>query len=151
MSTPSTAKKPMKKAQTEATPKDSPAPEIPAADAPASPRKAKPTRKNGHAAAAQPAASGAIETKIEAKVEPKAKRPKKEKVIRDSFTMPKSDYEKIATLKQKCLDAGISVKKSELLRAGLTLLESIPVKRLTAAVAALETVKTGRPKESQSQ
>jgi len=75
----------------------------------------------------------------------KAKREKKEKVVRDSFTMPKSDYAKIAALKQKCLDAGVHVKKSELLRAGLALLEGISEKRLAAVLSDLETVKTGRP------
>ena len=80
--------------------------------------------------------------------EGKTKRVKKEKVVRDSFTMPKSDYEKIAALKQKCLDAGISVKKGELLRAGLLLLESASAKRLLAAISEVETVKTGRPAKS---
>lgn len=75
----------------------------------------------------------------------KAKQPKKEKVVRDSFTMHKSDYDRIAALKQKCLDAGVSVKKSELLRAGLMMLESAAPQRLLAAVSSLETVKTGRP------
>ncbi|MFM0153562.1 hypothetical protein PQR05_01280 [Paraburkholderia sediminicola] len=75
----------------------------------------------------------------------KAKQPKKEKVVRDSFTMPKSDYDRIAALKQKCLDAGVPVKKSELLRAGLMMLESAAPQRLLAAVSSLETVKTGRP------
>ncbi|PMS26863.1 hypothetical protein [Paraburkholderia rhynchosiae] len=75
----------------------------------------------------------------------KAKRGKKDKVVRDSFTMPKSDYEKIAALKQKCLAAGVSVKKSEILRAGLLMLESAAEKRLLAAVSAVEQVKTGRP------
>jgi hypothetical protein len=144
MSTPTT-KKPVKKAQIEVTPEVNPATERTTADTPASPRKAKPARKNGHAAAepsaARPATNGTVEGKT--------KRARKEKVIRDSFTMPKSDYEKIAVLKQKCLEAGVPVKKSELLRAGLTLLEAIPVKRLMAAIAALETVKTGRPKQSQ--
>jgi hypothetical protein len=73
----------------------------------------------------------------------------KEKVVRDSFTMPKSDYERIAVLKQKCLDAGVSVKKSELLRAGLLLLDSAPTTEgLLAAISAVETVKTGRPAKS---
>ncbi|MGF6539358.1 hypothetical protein [Paraburkholderia youngii] len=81
-------------------------------------------------------------------VEAKAKRAKKDKVVRDSFTMPKADYEKITALKQKCLDAGVSVKKSELLRAGLFLLDSAPTKRLIAAISAVETVKTGRPAKS---
>lgn len=80
--------------------------------------------------------------------EVKAKRTKKGKVVRDSFTMPKSDYEKIAVLKQKCLDAGVSVKKSELLRAGLLLLEASASKRLLAAISEVETVKTGRPTKS---
>ncbi|GLU34340.1 hypothetical protein Busp01_41820 [Trinickia caryophylli] len=78
----------------------------------------------------------------------KPKRAKKEKVVRDSFTMPKSDYERIAKLKQKCLDAGVAVKKGELLRAGLQALDAIPIKRLLAAVSSVETVKTGRPAKS---
>lgn len=85
---------------------------------------------------------------VSAAADGKAKRVKKEKVVRDSFTMLKSDYEKIAVLKQTCLDAGVSVKKSELLRAGLLLLESAPAKRLLAAVSTVETVKTGRPAKS---
>ncbi len=85
---------------------------------------------------------------VSAAAEGKTKRVKKEKVMRDSFTMPKSDYDKIAVLKQKCLDAGVSVKKSELLRAGLLLLESAPAKRLLAAVSTVEAVKTGRPEKS---
>ncbi len=78
----------------------------------------------------------------------KVKRAKKEKVVRDSFTMPKSDYEKLAKLKQKCLDAGVAVKKSELLRAGLHVLDSASSKRLLEAISAIETVKTGRPSQS---
>ncbi|SOE87870.1 hypothetical protein SAMN05446935_8537 [Burkholderia sp. YR290] len=82
---------------------------------------------------------------VAAVAEGKAKRVKKEKVVRDSFTMPMSDYVKIAALKQKCQAAGVSVKKSELLRAGLLLLESASAKRLLAAVSTVEAVKTGRP------
>jgi hypothetical protein len=85
---------------------------------------------------------------VKATVAVKDKRAKKEKVVRDSFTMPKSDYDKIAALKQKCLEAGVSVKKSEILRAGLVLLESAALKRLLAAVSAVEQVKTGRPAKS---
>ncbi|WP_395065285.1 hypothetical protein [Paraburkholderia silvatlantica] len=70
---------------------------------------------------------------------------KKDKVVRDSFTMPKTDYQRIALLKRKCLEAGVEVRKSELLRAGLQMLEAAPQKRLLAAIEALETVKTGRP------
>jgi hypothetical protein len=108
------------------------------------PRKAATARKSTKA---QPAAT--VKTKpAKANSDVKAKRVKKEKVVRDSFTMPKSDYDKLAALKLKCLEAGVSVKKSELLRAGLLMLESAAPKRLLAAVAAVEQVKTGRPAKS---
>ncbi|MGF6595805.1 hypothetical protein P3T23_000512 [Paraburkholderia sp. GAS448] len=120
--------------------------------------KAKPAGKPKAAVKAKPAAAPKAERRkraaaaeaapVSATAEEKSKRVKKEKVVRDSFTMPKSDYAKIAALKEKCLEAGVSVKKSELLRAGLLLLESAPSKRLLAAVSAVETVKTGRPARS---
>ncbi|MEM5400044.1 hypothetical protein [Paraburkholderia unamae] len=94
---------------------------------------------NGAAEAPAPAPAAAPTEKV------KAKRVKKDKVVRDSFTMPKTDYQRIALLKRKCLEAGVAVRKSELLRAGLQLLEAAPQKRLLAAIEALETVKTGRP------
>jgi hypothetical protein len=106
---------------------------------------AKPVRTK---VAKQKRAAAVEEAPVSPAAEVKPKRGKKEKVVRDRFTMPKSDYEKIATLKQKCLDAGVSVKKSELLRAGLLLLESAPGKRLLVAISAVETVKTGRPAKS---
>lgn len=97
------------------------------------------------ASVAAPAEEAAKKPAREAAAKGKDKRAKKDKVVRDSFTMPKADYDRIASLKQKCLEAGVSVKKSELLRAGLQLLEASSEKRLVAAIAALETVKTGRP------
>jgi hypothetical protein len=109
---------------------------------------AKPASKKSSpkkSAVTKDAASAAAAPKTDATLVEKVKREKKEKVVRDSFTMPKSDYAKIAALKQKCLDAGVHVKKSELLRAGLALLEGVSEKRLAAVLADLETVKTGRP------
>jgi len=70
---------------------------------------------------------------------------KKNKVVRDSFTMPEGDYAKLAALKARCLTAGVHVKKSELLRAGLQVLETLPAKKLLAIIAGVENVKTGRP------
>ncbi|RAR59877.1 hypothetical protein C7401_1106 [Paraburkholderia unamae] len=103
------------------------------------------TKADTKASVAAPAEEAAKKPAREAAVKGKDKRAKKDKVVRDSFTMPKADYDRIASLKQKCLEAGVSVKKSELLRAGLQLLEASSEKRLVAAIAALETVKTGRP------
>lgn len=116
-----------------------------AADATVATKKRNTTAKK---AAKQRAPATAEATPVKAAVEVKAKRIKKEKVVRDSFTMPKSDYDKIAALKQKCLAAGVSVKRSEILRAGLLLLESATPKRLLEVVSAVEQVKTGRPARS---
>jgi len=77
-----------------------------------------------------------------------SKQVKKENVVRDSFTMPKSDYDKIAALKLKCADNDVAVKKSELLRAGLLILATATTEQLIAAVGAVETVKTGRPEKT---
>ena len=74
-----------------------------------------------------------------------AKNAKPGKVIRDSFTMPVADYELIGVLKQRCIALGVAIKKSELLRAGLATLEQLPLQSLAQVVAAVETVKTGRP------
>jgi hypothetical protein len=66
-------------------------------------------------------------------------------VVRDSFTMPLADYELIGALKQRCLGLGIAIKKSELLRAGLATLQRQSDESLAQVVAAVETVRTGRP------
>jgi hypothetical protein len=68
-----------------------------------------------------------------------------DKVIRDSFTMPRGDYQLIAVLKQRCIGLGIAMNKSELLRAGLGTLERLPDAALTQALSMVESVKTGRP------
>ncbi|RKT26403.1 hypothetical protein B0G69_2148 [Paraburkholderia sp. RAU2J] len=116
------------------------------------PKKAATVKKSSKtkpSATAKTKPSATVKTKpSKANAEVKAKRAKKDKVVRDSFTMPQSDYEKIAALKLKCLAAGVSIKKSELLRAGLLMLESAAPKRLLAAVSAVEQVKTGRPAKS---
>ncbi|MCL4470791.1 MAG: hypothetical protein ACYC05_07175 [Sulfuricella sp.] len=75
----------------------------------------------------------------------KAEKPKKIKMVRDSFTMPENDYAKLAELKKKCLQAGVHVKKGELLRAGLLSLSKLPAAALIKAVEQVEKLKTGRP------
>ena len=70
---------------------------------------------------------------------------KKAKLVRDSFTMPEPEYAQIAVLKKRCLDAGISVKKSEILRAAVANLVKSSDTSLLAAVRRLDVIKTGRP------
>ena len=43
--------------------------------------------------------------------------PRKPKLVRDSFTIPKTEYAAIDELKTRAIGLGTSVKKSELLRA----------------------------------
>lgn len=86
------------------------------------------------------------------KTAPKPDRPekaddKKEKLIRDSFTLPESDYATIKQLKERCLKAGIEVKKSEIVRVALNVLDKQTDQKLISAVKALPRIKTGRPKK----
>lgn len=67
------------------------------------------------------------------------------KVVRDSFTLPESDYEKITVLKERCLGLAKNVTKSEIVRAGLYALEALSEGQLLSVVEKLEKVKTGRP------
>jgi hypothetical protein len=75
----------------------------------------------------------------------KAKAKKSDKVVRDSFTMPAREYERIGALKKRCLALGVAARKSELLRAGLAMVDQLPDDRLTQVVMSIESVKTGRP------
>jgi hypothetical protein len=77
----------------------------------------------------------------------KIEKPKKVKLIRDSFTMPAIDYDLIKALKLKALDSKTVIKKSELLRAGLHALNKLDTKELIDIVSTLAVLKTGRPKK----
>ncbi|QKJ66943.1 hypothetical protein HQN60_09685 [Deefgea piscis] len=76
---------------------------------------------------------------------PAKKSAKKAKLIRDSFTFPESDYALIAALKQRVISAGLEVKKSELIRAGLNALSALADEELHKMLQQLEKIKTGRP------
>lgn len=71
--------------------------------------------------------------------------PKKVKLVRDSFSLPKAEYASIDALKKRAMAMGVSVKKSELLRAGLMWLNGASDSALKAALTAVPTLKTGRP------
>lgn len=70
---------------------------------------------------------------------------RKAKLIRDSFTMPETEYSRIAVLKKRLLLRGRETKKSELLRAGLAMLAALDEGKLLAELNKLERIKTGRP------
>ena len=73
------------------------------------------------------------------------KKIKKAKLTRDSFTMPANEYAAIDPIKAKALEAGKSVKKTEILRAGLALLNQCAVPELLAALERVPSLKSGRP------
>jgi hypothetical protein len=105
----------------------------------------KPIEKKSPVARKRAAPKAAI-AKPEKKIKKEKKAVAKVKVVRDSFTMPQIDYDLIAEIKQKALKAGLHVKKSELLRAGLQALSKLTTAQLKQTVINLEKIKTGRPK-----
>ncbi|MES2039100.1 MAG: hypothetical protein V4495_14805 [Pseudomonadota bacterium] len=72
---------------------------------------------------------------------------KKAKLVRDSFTMPESEYAALGAVKKACLKAGVEVKKSQLLRIGVALLGKTDVPTLKKLIAGLAPLKAGRPKK----
>lgn len=84
---------------------------------------------------------------VHAKPAPVAKpaKPVKHKLVRDSFTFPEPEYLTLVALKKRLLAAGTEIKKGELVRAGLALLNTLDDAALAAAVARVEKLKTGRP------
>ena len=90
-----------------------------------------------------PASVAAVKETV--KSEKAAKLAKKPKVVRDSFTMPQSEYQKIGQIKALCLKSGLQVKKSEVLRAGVMALCAMSEAQLNKAMSALDKIKTGRP------
>jgi hypothetical protein len=71
----------------------------------------------------------------------------KAKLVRDSFTIPKDEYAVLAALKARALGLGQRARKSELLRAGIQALAGMGDEAFLAAVGAVPTLKTGRPKK----
>ena len=77
----------------------------------------------------------------------KAGKPKKPKLVRDSFTMPEQEYAVLGQVKKICHAGGMDIKKSELLRIGIAQLAAMGLKKLKTAQAALTPLRAGRPKK----
>ena len=105
----------------------------------------KPAAKKQMKAVVTPAIISAI-TPI-AEIAPVKEKAKKAKLVRDSFTMPETEYAVLSYVKKACLSAGIEAKKSQLLRVGLVLLSKTDISTLKALIANLEPLKAGRPKK----
>jgi hypothetical protein len=75
----------------------------------------------------------------------KVSKEKKVKVVRDSFTLPKTELLQITEMKKRAMALGVEVKKSELIRAGLQALAGMADVSFKKAMAKVPTIKTGRP------
>ncbi len=125
--TPATKRKPVNAATAPVT---SPAAPAAPAKATTSPAKA-------------PQAKAADKKKSEAPT--KAAKEKKVKVVRDSFTLPKTELLQINEMKKRAMALGVEVKKSELIRAGLQALAGMADTAFKKAMGNVPTIKTGRP------
>jgi hypothetical protein len=98
--------------------------------------------------AAKPVVKRAAKKPANAAPETAAKKPKrlKAKVVRD-FSMPQVEYEKISEIKEMCLKAGLRVKRSEVLRAGLKALGEMNGAQIKRAIGGLAKMKIDTPKK----
>lgn len=95
-------------------------------------------------AESKPAASGTPATGDKPKKS--VAKPKKPKLVRDSFTLPKNEYQTLQDLKERSIGLGHAAKKSEILRAGIARMAALSDAALLKALRAVPALKTGRPK-----
>lgn len=69
-------------------------------------------------------------------------------VVRDTFSMPHQDHAVIETLRNRAAREGRISNKSEVVRAALRLLETLPAAGLVAHLGSLERVKPGRKRHA---
>ncbi|MBC7438311.1 MAG: hypothetical protein H7332_19825 [Bdellovibrionales bacterium] len=100
---------------------------------------APPVAKGNAKPAVKPAAKAAAQA-------PKPVKVKKPKQVRDSFTMPKTEYAVLDVLKVRASKMGNAVKKSELLRAGVKALAGMSDAAFADCLKSVPAIKTGRPK-----
>lgn len=117
------------------------------------PRKTRTTAKTTPAAAPKPAPASAKKPVAKKAIAKPAAVPAppvkvKHKLVRDSFTIPKSEYAVLEALKHRAANLKRPVKKSELLRAGISALNAMSDKAFLAAIGNVPSLKTGRPSKS---
>ncbi|MES2423342.1 MAG: hypothetical protein V4562_02860 [Pseudomonadota bacterium] len=119
------------------------APSVTASAKPAPAKKAVAKKPAAKPAAKKPAVKALPKAKVE-----KPAKPKKPKLVRDSFTIPKPEYLVLEELKQRAAKLQKATKKSEILRAGIKALAALSDAALLAALNNVPAIKTGRPSQS---
>lgn len=95
-----------------------------------------------------PKSASVSRTAAEPLGKPESEKPakvKRMKLVRDSFTIPKTEYAVLDELKQRAGKLGRPSKKSELLRAGIKALAAMSEGAFLTALQSVPTIKTGRP------
>ena len=95
----------------------------------------------------RPTPKAPVKQVVDQKVE-KVLKEKKPKLVRDSFTIPKAEYAVLDELKQRAGKLGSSIKKSELIRAGIKALGAMSDAAYLEALKHVPTIKTGRPSKN---
>lgn len=70
----------------------------------------------------------------------------KAKLVRDSYLIPRDEYALLAELKRRSLRLERPAKKSEILRAGISALNTMSDTAFLSALHAVPALTTGRPK-----
>jgi hypothetical protein len=71
-------------------------------------------------------------------------------MVRDSFSIPKAEYEVLGALKLRSAKLSHPVKKTELLRAGIKVLAALSDTVFLAALKGVPSLKTGRPAKTKT-
>lgn len=114
---------------------------------PAVAKTTKPAKKTAPTKAVAAPVAKPTAPRAKPKVE-KTDKTKKPKMVRDSFTCPKTEYVVLDALKQRAVKLSHPIKKGELLRAGIKALIAMPNAAFLQALQAVPPIKTGRPKKT---
>ncbi|OIQ68096.1 hypothetical protein GALL_503160 [mine drainage metagenome] len=109
------------------------------------------SRRRSTSAVVPVKSTGARKSRVALEPIPPAVHKDKQKVIRDSFTFPKDEYDTLDALKRRAMHLARPIKKGELIRAGIATLKGLKDSAFVAAIDAVPRVKAGRPKRDKAQ
>jgi hypothetical protein len=75
----------------------------------------------------------------------------KQKVVRDSYTLPAEEHAYITSLQKQCLKRAEYIRKSEILRVGLMVLRKMSVPEFIRQWEKLPKFGPGRPRKSETE
>jgi hypothetical protein len=81
---------------------------------------------------------------------PNGQKQKKPKRVSGRYKMTEAEYAQLSALKTRVMLSGTSIRRSELLRAGLMLLATLDDVQLKKALAKIEVIKPGRAPKAAS-